>query len=88
MQGLKTFVGVDVQQTRDEDNCRQIFRVLKNGWKRAGGWQGVHTKRAPPKYVADSGLTEVALPDGCQYTLKHCILLVERESSHSSSAAS
>ena len=29
MQGLKTFVGVDVQQTRDEDDCRHIFRVLK-----------------------------------------------------------
>ena len=29
MQGLKRFAGVDMQQTRDEGFCRQIFRVLK-----------------------------------------------------------
>ena len=29
MQGLKRFAGVDMQQTSDEDFCRQIFPVLK-----------------------------------------------------------
>ena len=29
MQGLKTFAGVDMQQTSDDDFCRHIFRVLK-----------------------------------------------------------
>ena len=29
MQGLKRFAGVDIQQTSDEDFCRQMFRVLK-----------------------------------------------------------
>ena len=29
MQGLKTFAGVDVQQTSEYDFCRQILRVLK-----------------------------------------------------------
>ena len=35
MQGLKTFAGVDMQQTSDEDFCRQIFRVLNDGCERA-----------------------------------------------------
>ena len=26
---LESFVGLDVQQTNDEDFCRQVFRVLK-----------------------------------------------------------
>ena len=27
--GLKAFAGVNMQQTNDEEFCRQIFRVLK-----------------------------------------------------------
>ena len=30
---LKRFAGVDIQQTSDEDFCRQIFRVVR--WMRA-----------------------------------------------------
>ena len=28
MQGLKSFAGVEMQQTSDEDFCRQVFRLL------------------------------------------------------------
>ena len=33
--------------------------------------------RALRKYLADSGVTEVVRPDGRQYTLKHCKMLVD-----------
>ena len=37
MPGLKTFAGVDVQHTSDEDFCRQIFSVLKMDASVPGG---------------------------------------------------
>ena len=69
IQGLKRFAGVVIQRTSDEDFCRQIFRVLKmDASVPVDSWVFMQ-KRALQKYLADSGLTEVARPDGPQYTL-------------------
>ena len=64
MQGLKTFVGVDMQQTSDEDFCGQIFRVLKMDASVPVDSKVFRQKRALRKNIADSGLTEVMRPDG------------------------
>ena len=77
MQGLKRFAGVDMQQTSDEDFCRQIFRVLKMDASVPVYSRVFMKKRALRKYLADSGLTEVVRPDGRPYTLKHGKVLVE-----------
>ena len=77
MQGLKTFPGVDIQQTSDEDFCRQIFRVLKMDASVPVDSRAFMQKRTLRKYLADSRLTEVVRPDGRQYTLKHGKVLVE-----------
>ena len=71
MQGLKSFAGVDMQQTSDEDFCRQIFRVLKMDVSVPVDGRVFMQKRALQKYFADSGLTERVRPDGRQYTLTH-----------------
>ena len=63
MQGLKTFAGVDIQPTRDEDFCRQIFRVLKMDASVPVDSRVSMQKRALRKYLADSGLAEVVKPD-------------------------
>ena len=77
LQGLKRFAGVDIQQTSDEDFCRRIFRVLKMDASVPADSRVFMQKRALRNYLADSGLTEVARPDGRQYTLKHGKVLVE-----------
>ena len=77
MQGLKISAGVDMQQTSDEDFCRQIFRVLKMDASVPVDSRVFMQKRALRKYPADSGLTEVVRPDGRPYTLKRDKVLVE-----------
>ena len=77
MQGLKSFAGVDIQQTSDEDFCRQIFRMLKMDESVPVDSRVFMQKRALRKYLAGSGLTEVVRPDGRQYTLKHGKVLVK-----------
>ena len=57
MQGLKTFAGVDIQQTSDEEVCHQIFRVLKMDVSVPEDNMVLIQNRALRKYVADSGLT-------------------------------
>ena len=75
--GLEKFAGVDVRQTSDVDFCRQIFRVLKMDASVPVDRRVFMQKRALWKYLADSGLTDVAKPGGRQYTLKHGKVLVE-----------
>ena len=70
IQGLKMFAGVDMQQTSDEDFCRQTFRVLKMDASVPVDSRVFMKKCALRKHLADSGLTEVVGPDGRQYTLK------------------
>ena len=65
-----------MQQTSDEDFCRQIFRALKIDASVPVDSREFMQKRALRKYLADSGLTEVVRPDGRQYTLKHGKVLV------------
>ena len=77
MQGPKTFAGVDMQQTSDDDVCRQKFRVLKMDASVPVENRVFMQKRALRKYLADSGLTEVVRPDGGKQTLKHVKVLVE-----------
>ena len=77
MQGLKRFAGVDMQQTSDEDFCRQLFLVLKADSSVPVDSRVFMQERALRKNLADSGLTEVEKPDGRQYTLKHGKALVE-----------
>ena len=77
MQGLMRFAGVDMQQTSDEDFCRQLFRVLKMDASVPVDSRVFMQKRAPPKYVAHNGLTEVLRPGGRRCTLKRCKVLVE-----------
>ena len=88
---MQGFVGIDMQQTSDEDFCRQIFRVLKMDASVPVDSRVFVQKRALRKYLADSGITKVVRPDGRQYTLKHRKVLVKAvargESSDSSSAA-
>ena len=57
--GLEKFAGVDVQQTSDEDFCRQISRVLKMGASVPVDSSVFMQKRAQRKYLADSRLTDV-----------------------------
>ena len=64
MQGLKMFAAVYMQQTSDENFCRQIFRVLKMDGSVPVNSRVFMQKRALRKYLADSGLTEVVRPDG------------------------
>ena len=77
MQGFKRFAGVDMQQTSDEDFYRQIFRVLKMDASVPVDSMVLTQKRSLRKYFADTGLTEVVMPDGQQYTLMHGKVLVE-----------
>ena len=77
MQGLKTFAGVDMQQTSDKDSCRQIVRALKMGASAPVDSSVFTQKRVLRKYLANSRLTEVVRSDGRQYTLKHGKVLVE-----------
>ena len=77
MQGLKCFASVDVQQMSDDDFCRHIFRVLNMDASVPLDSRVFMQKRALRKYLADGGLTAVAMPDGRQYTLKHGKVLVE-----------
>ena len=77
MQGLKTFAGIDMQQTNDEDFCRQIFRVLKMDASVPVDSRVFMQERALRKFLFDSGLTEVVRPDGRQHMLKHGKALVE-----------
>ena len=75
--GLKRLAGVDMQQTSDEDYCRQIFRVLKMDASVRVDSRVFMQKRAFRKYFVDIGLTEVVRPDGQQYTLKYGKVLME-----------
>ena len=77
LQGLKRFVGVDEQQTIDEDFCRQIFRALNMDASVPVDSRVFMPKRTLRKCLAGSGLTSVVRPDGRQYTLKHGKVLVE-----------
>ena len=77
LQELKRFAGVDMQQTSDEDFCRQLFRVLKMDARVPVDSRVFMQKRALRKYLADTGLAEVVRPDGRSYTLKHGKVLVE-----------
>ena len=77
MQGLKRFADVDMQQTSDDNFCRQLFRVLKMDASMPVDSRVFMQKRALRKYLAVSGLTEVVNPDGRQYALKHGKVLVE-----------
>ena len=77
MQGFKTFAGVDMPQTSDEDFCSQIFRVLKMDASVPVDNRAFMQKHTLRKYLADSGLTEVVKLNGRQYTLKHGKVLVE-----------
>ena len=61
MQGLRRFAGVDMQQTSDEGFCRQIFRVLKMDASVPVDSTVFMRKRAPWKYLADCGLTEMVI---------------------------
>ena len=71
MQGLKTFAGVEGQQTSDEEFCCQMFRVLRMDAGVPVDSRAFMRKRALRKHLTDSGLTEVVKPDIRQYTLKH-----------------
>ena len=75
--GLETFAGIDVHQTSDVEFCRQIFRVLKMDASVPVDSRVLMKKRALRKYLADSGLTDLAKPGGRQYTLKYGKVLVE-----------
>ena len=77
LQGLKRFAGTDMQQTSDEDFCRKIFRVLNMDASVPVDIRVSMQKRAPRKYLADGGLTEVVRPGGRQCTLKHGKVLAE-----------
>ena len=77
LQALKRFAGVGMQETSDEDFCRQIFRMLKMEASVPLDSRVFMQKRALLKYLADSGLTEVVMPDGRQCTLKHGKVLVD-----------
>ena len=77
MKGLKRFAGVDIQQTSDEEFCRQIFRVLKMDASVPVDSTAYIQKRALRKHLADSGLTDVVRPDGRQYTLHQGKVMVE-----------
>ena len=77
MQGLKTFAGVNMQQTNDDNFCRQIFRVLKMDARVPVDSRVFTQKRSLGKYLADSGFTEVVTPDGRQYKLQYDKSLVE-----------
>ena len=66
-----------MQQTSDEDFCRQTFRVLGIDASVPADCRVFRHKGALWKYLADSGLTEGVRPDGWQYTLKHGKMLVE-----------
>ena len=55
MQGLKTFAGVDMQQTSDEDFCRHIFRVLKMDASMPVDSRVIMQKRALRKYLLTAG---------------------------------
>ena len=70
LQGLKRFAGVGMQRTSDEDVCRQVFPVLYMDASVPVDSRVFVQKRAFRRYLADSGLTEVVMPDGWQYTLK------------------
>ena len=77
MQDLQTYASVHVQQTSDEDFCRQIFRVLKIDASVPVDNRVFKQQRALRKYLADSGFTKVVKPDGRQYKVKHSKVLVE-----------
>ena len=64
MQGLKRSAGVDMQQTNDEDFCRQIFRVLKMETSVPVDSRMFMQKRALLKCLSDSGFPEVVKSDG------------------------
>ena len=66
-----------MQQTNDEDFCRQIFRVLMMDASAPVDSRVFMQKRALRKYLADSGLKEMETPDGRQYTLQRGKVLVE-----------
>ena len=68
--GLEKLAGVDVQQTSDEDFCRQISRVLKMDASVPVDSRVFMQKRVLRKYLADSRLTNVVKPGGRQNTLK------------------
>ena len=80
-----------MQQTSDVDFCRQPLRVLKMDASVPIDSRVFMQKRALRNCLADSGLTEVARPDGRQFKRKHGKVLVKatagRESSYSTSAA-
>ena len=75
--GIESFAGVDVQQTNDEDFCRQVLLVPKIDASVTVDSGVSMQKRALRKYLAGSGLTDVVKPVGRQYTLKHIKVLIE-----------
>ena len=77
MQGLTKSAGGNMQQTSDEDFCRQLFRMLKMDADVTVDSTVFMQKCALRKCLADSGLTEVVRPNGRLYTLKHGKVLVE-----------
>ena len=62
--GLRTFAGVDLQQTSDVDFCRQIFHVLKMDASAPVDSRVFMQKHTLRNYLADSGLTDVVKPGG------------------------
>ena len=75
-----------MQQTSDLEFYRQIFRVLKMDASVPVDSRVFLQKCSLRNYHADSGVAEVVMPGGRQYTLKHGKVLVEaiqREYSHS-----
>ena len=74
---MNRFAGIDMQQTSDEEVCRQIFGMLKVDASVPVDSRVFMQKRARRKHLAKSRLTEVVRPGGRQYTLQHDKVLVE-----------
>ena len=66
-----------MHQTSDENFRTQIFLVLKMDASVPVSSRVFMQKLALREYLADIGLTEVVMPDGRQYTLKHGKVLLE-----------
>ena len=66
-----------MEQTSDEEFCRQTFRVLKMDASVPADSRVFMQKRALRKYLAEIGVTEVVKPEGRQNTRKHGKVLVE-----------
>ena len=66
-----------MQQTGDENFCRQTFRLVKMNASVPVDSRVFMQMHALRKHLADGGLTEVVKPNGRHYTLRHDNALVE-----------